>query len=42
MAKHGSQVDYVEVDAAHWLHLERTEEVNAAMRQWLDTLAPGP
>ncbi|KAI1795363.1 alpha/beta-hydrolase [Ganoderma leucocontextum] len=39
MTKYGTQVDYVEVDAAHWLHIERPEEVNAAMLRWLDTLA---
>ena len=42
MAKHGTQVDYVEVNAGHWLNLEQSDEVNEAMRRWLETLALSP
>ena len=42
MAKRATQVDYVEVDAGHWLQVERPDDVNAAMLRWLDTLASLP
>ncbi|KAM5539328.1 hypothetical protein V8D89_007019 [Ganoderma adspersum] len=42
MTKYGTKVDFVEVDAAHWLQVERSDEVNAAMQRWLDTLAARP
>ena len=42
MAKRGTQVDYVEVNAGHWLQVERSDEVNAAMQRWLGTLALRP
>ncbi|PIL26566.1 hypothetical protein GSI_12324 [Ganoderma sinense ZZ0214-1] len=42
MAKRGTQVEYVEVDAGHWLQVERPDEVNAAMRRWLDASLSTP
>ena len=39
MTKYGTEVEFVEVDAGHWLQVERADEVNAAMRRWLEALA---
>ncbi|OJT10980.1 Bifunctional epoxide hydrolase 2 [Trametes pubescens] len=33
----GPDVEYCEVETGHWAHLERTEEVNTALRRWLES-----
>lgn len=35
----GPDVEYVEVNSGHWPHLEHTDQVNAALRRWLEARA---
>ncbi|KAI0635408.1 alpha/beta-hydrolase [Trametes polyzona] len=37
MEKHGSDVEYFEVQSGHWPHLEHPESVNVALRGWLES-----
>lgn len=36
MEKYGAEVEYYDVESGHWPHLERADEVNDALRGWLE------
>lgn len=36
MEKYGAEVEYHDVESGHWPHLERADEVNDALRGWLE------
>lgn len=36
MEKYGVEVAYYDVESGHWPHLERADEVNDALRGWLE------